>query len=135
MTAWAVAAATGRPGRSRRRQRAATPGEAGETEWHHRLKAGLERKWSKLDVKVKAQLKRWNAHDSAPNIFDILGNTIRIMEAQIAETQLAITRPEVLIQPDVGYLGFVEFNHAEEGIQAGYDAALPLLKAFLARRP
>ena len=47
---------------------------------------------------------------------DVLGNTIRIMEAKIGDTMLNVSKPDVLIRPDVGYISFMEFNKAQEAI-------------------
>lgn len=67
---------------------------------------------------------------SAPHIFDILGNASRIMEGRLSEVMLKADPPDILIQPKVGHVSFMEFNRSVGTISAGYDAAQePLLKA------
>lgn len=88
------------------------------SEWQHRLREAFRVNRS-MDMAVKAQVKKWTTSNKVPNIFDVLGNTIRIMEAQIGETMLQVAKPDVIIRPDVGYIGFMEFNKAEEAIAAG----------------
>ena len=58
----------------------------------------------------------------------ILGNSIRIMEAQISETSLRATKPDVVIRPPVGHLSFMEFHRAGEAIEAGYETAREMLR-------
>ncbi len=100
-------------------------------EWRDRLKAKVGKRLEKIDQKVKSQLNRWNRSGGGPNIFDVLGNTIRIMEAQISESMLYVSKPDIIIRPEVGYISFMEFNKAEQAIQAGYDAAMPELEGVL----
>jgi NTE family protein len=66
--------------------------------------------------------RKWISRDDRPNVFDVLGNSIRIMETQITEVRLKLDPPDVLIRPDVGRLSFMEFHRADEIIRAGYDA-------------
>lgn len=68
-----------------------------------------------------------------PHIFDVLGASIRIMEATIAEAMLDADPPDVLIRPDVGYIDFMDFMRAEETVEAGYRAALPPLRELAAK--
>ncbi|MBU0678996.1 MAG: patatin-like phospholipase family protein [Verrucomicrobia bacterium] len=62
---------------------------------------------------------------SSPHVFDVIGNSLRIMEAQISEVMLKADPPDLLIRPQLGHVGFMEFNKASEVIEAGYAAAKP----------
>lgn len=97
--------------------------EKADEEWTDRLLNAINRKWEELDQKVKAQMNRWARSDSGPNIIDVIGNAIRIMESQIAEATIQVTKPDIVIRPSVGHIHFMEFNRAEEAIEAGYRAA------------
>ena len=88
-----------------------------------RLVNAWRSKKDEIDQKVRSPFQRWNRAESGPNIFDVIGNTIRIMEAQISETMLQATRPEIVIRPRVGHVSFMEFNKAGEMIEEGYRAA------------
>jgi NTE family protein len=63
-----------------------------------------------------------------PSIFDVLGNSLRIMEGQIAAMRLKIDRPDLLIRPRVGHVHFMEFYLAEETIAEGYRSAREALE-------
>lgn len=97
--------------------------------WRDRVSAAMNSQLERIDRSIKERMSRLRKPDGGPNIVDILGNTIRIMEAQIGDTQLKISKPDVLIRPDVGSISFMEFNRTREGIDAGYAAAYSLLEA------
>ncbi|RKZ65589.1 MAG: patatin [Gammaproteobacteria bacterium] len=67
------------------------------------------------------QIRAWLAEESLPNIFEVLLSSINIMETQITSTRLQIDPPELLIQPPLGSVRFLEFNRAEEVISIGYE--------------
>ena len=50
------------------------------------------------------------------------------MEAQITTARLKTDPPDLLIQPDLGHIRFLEFNRAEEAIFAGYEETKRILK-------
>jgi NTE family protein len=92
-----------------------------------RYKAAMERIEKKLrsweDNPTLAQAREWLAEESLPNIFEVLLNSINIMEAQITNTRLKIDTPDLLIQPPLGDFGFLEFNQAKKLISIGYETA------------
>lgn len=47
-----------------------------------------------------------------------------IITAQTLQKHLAITRPEVLLQPNMGSIGLFDFHRLDEGIEAGKTAVL-----------
>ena len=88
----------------------------------------MERNTKRLSVGLPDPVKAWMERRSAPSIFDVLGNSLRIMEAQISATRLEIDRPDLLIRPEVGDVGFMEFFRAEEMIAEGRRAAREALE-------
>jgi len=60
--------------------------------------------------------------DPVPNIFEAIMSSINIMEAQITATRLKTDHPDLLIQPKLGHLRFLEFHRAKESIGEGYEA-------------
>lgn len=91
----------------------------------------LEEQIRHFDVRVLTPARRWMAAQAdLPTVFDVLGNSIRIMEAQIAETRLKVDPPDVLIRPKVGRLNFMEFHRADEVIRAGYAATMAQMDAI-----
>lgn len=76
------------------------------------------------DAPKSAQFKQWiSAEEPMPNIFEVLLASINIMEANITQSRLRIDRPELIIQPPLGHIRFLEFGRAEEIIAIGYDSA------------
>jgi len=63
-----------------------------------------------------------------PNIFEVLGRSFRIIEAQVTLNRLKTDPPDILIQPETGDLGFMDYHRAEETITTGYNAARAALE-------
>lgn len=67
--------------------------------------------------------------------FDVLANSINIMQDHITRSRLAGEPPHVLLVPRLRDFGLLEFNRAEEAIAEGrscVEQALPVLRRFLA---
>ncbi len=75
-----------------------------------------------------SQGRLWMQRNTVPNIFDVLTTSINIMEAQITATRLATDPPDLLIQPKLGNIRFLEFHRAEEAIAEGYREAITQLE-------
>ena len=67
---------------------------------------------------------------SNPSIFDVLGNSIRIMEAQITETRFKIEPPDILIRPRLRNVLMFDFHRAKEIIAEGRAAARATLETL-----
>ncbi len=65
---------------------------------------------------------------SRPNIFDVLGNTIDIMEHHITRENLTKNPPDLLVQPSLGHMSLWDFTDANAAIDEGYRAAKEVLK-------
>lgn len=71
-----------------------------------------------------AQFARWaSTEEPLPNVFEVLLASINIMETRITQTRLRLDRPDLLIQPPLGHIRFLEFGRAEEIIEIGYASA------------
>lgn len=79
---------------------------------------------------VLAQFSAWLHKEPLPGIFDVLLASIYIMQARITQANLQHERPEILIQPPLGAVRFMEFDRAEEIIEIGYRSALQQLGAL-----
>jgi len=88
----------------------------------------LERNTKQFDIELPNPLKSWMERHALPNVFDVLGNTLGIIESQIAATRLQVDKPDLLIQPNVGDIRFMDFVHAGEMIEEGRRAAREALK-------
>jgi len=62
-----------------------------------------------------------------PSIFTVILQTIAIAENQILNLQLKSSKPDILIEPRVGFIKPLEFYRGKEGIVKGEDAAKQLL--------
>lgn len=82
------------------------------------------------DARVFGAVSAWMERRAAPNIFEVLGHALCIMEEQIAETRLKIDPPDLLIRPIVGHVQFLEFFLARETIEEGYRAAKEALEEW-----
>ena len=97
-------------------------GGMGGTERNKMLDA-LKRRIASHHTAARSQITRWMARDPMPSIFEVLLASTNIMEAQISATQLRIDPPDVLIQPRLGHIKFLEFNRGQEAIDEGYREA------------
>ncbi|OGS91675.1 MAG: patatin [Gallionellales bacterium GWA2_60_18] len=91
------------------------------------------------DNPASAQFRKWVSAEPLPSIFEVLLASINIMETRITQTRLHLDKPDVLIQPPLGNIRFLEFGRAEEIIAIGYEhtqrqlASLPI-DTFVRRR-
>ncbi|HHP7232591.1 MAG TPA: patatin-like phospholipase family protein, partial [Xenococcaceae cyanobacterium] len=68
------------------------------------------------------------------NIFDVIGNSINMMEQQVTQVNLVDHPADILLEPDLSDCGIFDFHQAKPTIQQGYDAAkamLPQIKQAL----
>ena len=71
---------------------------------------------------------------SMPGYFDVLTNSINIMQDHITRTRLAGEPPHVMLMPRVQDIGMLEFTRAKEAIAEGracVEHALPMLQRFI----
>ena len=69
-----------------------------------------------------------------PAYFQVLANSLNIMEDQITRTRLAGEPPHIMLAPRLGRIGPFEFHRATEGItegRASVQQALPHLRRYL----
>ncbi len=80
----------------------------------------LNKRIRSLDFPALNRIRHWATRDPLPNIFDVLTTSSQIMEAQITATLLKTNPPDLLIQPKLGHLGFLDYHRAKEAIFEGY---------------
>ena len=73
------------------------------------------------DNPASVQFRKWISSEPLPNIFEVLLSSINIMEAHITQTRLRLDQPDVIIQPPLGHIRFLEFDRAREIIDIGYQ--------------
>lgn len=91
----------------------------------------LKQKLLASDAPGRTQLLRWLAREEPlPSIFEVLLASINIMETNITQTRLHIDQPDLIIQPPLGHIRFLEFGRAEEIIAIGYEHTRQQLAAL-----
>lgn len=89
---------------------------------YYQTMQGLKQKITAKGAPAHAQFMQWLAREEPlPSIFEVLLASINIMETSITQTRLQIDRPDILIQPPLGHIRFLEFGRAEEIIAIGYE--------------
>ncbi|MBU4528709.1 MAG: patatin-like phospholipase family protein [Hoeflea sp.] len=99
----------------------------------------LDRMLNHLPEPLRAQARQMMPNllpkgASVPGYFDVISNSINIMQDQITRTRLAGEPPHVMLIPRLGDLGLMEFNRAAEAIAEGracVENALPMLRRYL----
>ncbi|MEL6384623.1 MAG: patatin-like phospholipase family protein [Cyanobacteria bacterium J06626_18] len=61
------------------------------------------------------------------NIFDVLGNSINMMEQRVTQINLQTDQPTVLIEPNLMEFGIFDFHQAKPMMRRGYEAAKAML--------
>lgn len=67
-----------------------------------------------------ASIQEWFAPKQIPNIFEIMYRSIDIASVKITKTNYQSYPADILIQPNLGHIGFFEFHKASEAIKEGY---------------
>ncbi|KAA3664748.1 MAG: hypothetical protein DWQ04_04155 [Chloroflexi bacterium] len=63
--------------------------------------------------------------------WQMLSTVVDIVTAQSLNTRMAISQPEILLQPDLGTIGILDFHRWEEGVEVGKTAVLPHLDEII----
>ena len=84
-----------------------------------------------LDNPAIKQVRNWLNEEPLPNIVEVMLASINIMETQITRTRLRIDTPDLLIQPRLGSIRFMEFHRADEIIDIGYQEAKKQIDKYL----
>ncbi|WP_299980000.1 patatin-like phospholipase family protein [Desulfobacula sp.] len=90
----------------------------------------LNKRIKAVDFPALTHVKEWMNKEPMPSIFEVLTSSINIMEEQITAIKLKTDPPDILIQPNLGHLKFLEFNRAKEAIDEGYKVSRDKIKNF-----
>jgi NTE family protein len=76
-------------------------------------------------------IQRRNNHVSPDiSLFEILSNTIDIMENALKETRLAKDPPDILLRPDTQQISFLDIHLANEAMAAGEQSVRRMMEAI-----
>lgn len=92
---------------------------------------------AKVVIPTMQKMKKLTSKDKEtkeafPNIIEIIMSAIYIMEQQITKYKLASDKADILIEPEVGHIGFLEFHRTPETIAEGYKTATEKMKEIKA---
>ncbi len=71
---------------------------------------------------------------NAPSILSVITRSLSIMQVHITRSRLAGEPPDVLIAPELGHLGLLDYHRAAEAIRVGCEAAehaVPMIRRQL----
>lgn len=60
--------------------------------------------------------------EDAPSLVNVLASTLNIVQDRVTRSRLAAEPPDVNIVPKVGHIGLLDFDRAQEAIEAGAAA-------------
>ena len=101
------------------------------TEKKNRILEILNNKLAAIDFSALSWIRQNPDIEPLPSIFDVLISSINIMEEQISAIRLKADPPNLLIQPNLSHIKFLEFNRASETIAEGYSEAKRKLDVLL----
>lgn len=86
----------------------------------------MERLANGLRDKAPPQIAQWldfdpahEAEDDTPGIFSVIANSINIMQDRITRSRLSGEPADILLNPRLAHIGLLDFDAAEEAIDAG----------------
>ena len=71
---------------------------------------------------------------ASPGYFDVLANSINIMQDHITRSRLAGEPPHIMLVPRLGHIGLMEFHRARETMAEGracVEHAMPVLRRYI----
>lgn len=76
--------------------------------------------------KFKTGMSRrlFSREDNNPSLFGVMVSALGIMQDRMTRSRLAGDPPDIHIKPQIGHIGLLEFEKAEELIAIGEDAAV-----------
>lgn len=83
----------------------------------------------KLAAEVRERIRSGDdeVREETPTIYDVLANSVNIMQVRIGRSRMAGDPPELLITPRMNDFSILDFDRAEEAIQEGRRAVAQAL--------
>jgi NTE family protein len=123
----------GRVGRRRRKTKPAKErAEPKSSTFLDRLSQELPSRWRNSTDRFVAQLLKGGRE--RPSYFDVMADSINIMQDHITRSRMAGDPPEILLAPRLSHIRLMEFNRADEAIAEGkacVERALPTIKDIM----
>jgi len=86
----------------------------------------IQQRYESIQESFQEKLNQWMPESkSGPNIFDVIGLSLNVMEQSITQKCLTEAPADLLLQPDLSQFGIFDFHQAAALIQVGYEAMEP----------
>lgn len=97
--------------------------------------AELRERYDAIADTIRDKLDTWIPEERSPepNIFDIIGISINVMEQQVTRNNFSLHPPDILIEPNLSHIGIFDFHLAEAAIQEGYTKTKEHIEAIQAQ--
>jgi NTE family protein len=81
----------------------------------------IMKKLEALEASCLSRIRSWREKEVGPNLAEVLMMSLDVMGAQVREARFQEDPPDLLIQPKVEHVAFLEFHRAKELIDVGYE--------------
>lgn len=105
------------------------------------LMSGIQNRFQDIKQQAGALLSQlWESDEdkakrvTPPGLFDVIASSINVMQVRITNSRMAGDPPEILLRPRTAHIDLLEFDRAEEAIEAGEASVrrmLPVLQELL----
>ncbi len=111
-----------------------TPSESSKRRRESFLKS-LRDRYQSLQDTLQDKVDQWFPEtDPGPNIFDVIGTSLNVMEQQVTRSRLETHAPDLLVEPPLNDFAIFDFHKAGRIIRTGHTAMtqqLPALRELL----
>ncbi|MCL4409863.1 patatin-like phospholipase RssA [Aliidiomarina haloalkalitolerans] len=75
--------------------------------------------------------QKFTREPKSPSMLGVMAGSIDIMQERITKARMAGDPPDILLQPKLGDIGLLEFDHGSEAIDIGYETTIRLKDLIL----
>ncbi|EGN75703.1 Putative esterase of the alpha-beta hydrolase superfamily [Idiomarina sp. A28L] len=69
---------------------------------------------------------KFNRQPRSPGMLGVMAGSIDIMQERITKARMAGDPPDILVQPKLGEIGLLEFDHGAHAIDLGYETTMKM---------
>jgi NTE family protein len=92
----------------------------------------LQERYESVQEALQDKVQLWfPEEDPGPNIFDVIGTSLNVMEQQVTRSRLAAHAPDLLVEPALSDIAIFDFHRAGRIIRQGHRAMKQQLPALL----
>jgi NTE family protein len=99
-----------------------TPEPASPPEYRNEMTRKLAEHYASAESSFTRKIRSFlNMDDPTPDIMETVSGAIGIMQERITRINLAVEPPDILVQPRLGEMKMMDFDHVEKAIEEGYQ--------------